>query len=78
MNARDTLEAYEGAHIKTVRLVNASEHTVTGSLGDVLKAVRALFIQWPPLGYGTKVSEMKSLDDGTYCAVVWRSNSTGD
>ena len=63
------------ARIKSDRGLSFTTYEITGDLQGVLTMVRLCFEDWSPFGYGTKVQEIKMLDDGLYYAKVWRSNS---
>jgi hypothetical protein len=76
MEPRDALAAHESqANIRSTRLSGSTEYSITGALNSVLETIGYLFVQWHPYGYGTKVKHMEMLSDGTYGAIVTRSNS---
>lgn len=63
------------ARIKSERLISSTTYEITGDIHGVLTMVRLCFEDWHPTGYGTRVQEIKMLDNGSYCAKVWRANS---
>ena len=52
-----------------------TEYRLVGELAGVLTAVQALFREYDPRGYGTRVSSISHLDGEMYSAQVVRANS---
>lgn len=52
----------------------STEYHLTGELDKVLNAIKTIFAEYHPLGYGTRVRRLE-LKDGAYQATVTRANS---
>lgn len=53
-----------------------TEYLVTGSMDAVFLAIRVLFAQYHPCGYGTRVHSLEIKDFGpNYVARISRANS---
>ena len=64
------------AEVKITPGVGATEYKITGPLESVFEAIRAVFDQYHPHGYGTMVHQISTESySGNYVARMSRANS---
>lgn len=63
-------------NMETTSGVSSTEYRLTGALDSVLEAIKRLFAEYPPQGYGTRVAALQqALEGDAYVARVTRANS---
>jgi hypothetical protein len=74
MNMEAELHDQADALIEKTRGLSFTEYQIVGELREVLQAIKTIFINYDPQGYGTQVKLMRQVGD-KYEARVWRANS---
>lgn len=69
-----TTTQLDGAVIAETRGNSSTQYVIRGALQPVLDAIRSLFINYNPLGYGTHLHSL-GIFDGEYAARISRLNS---
>lgn len=63
------------ADVLPISRLSSTEYNIRGPLEDILEQIQRIFAQYPPQGYGTRVTAINHELGDTFAAKISRSNS---